>query len=77
MNMDKKLGYMISSVFLFNATLWWAISSLLMPNPDSLLYLISWSFIYIGLIFGVGFVIISFFIPEYMENKPEGGVKNV
>lgn len=72
---NKRLGLMISSVFLFIATLWWTIGSLLMPDPESLLFNIVWSFICIGLIFGTGFVIITFFIPSKWEDE-KNEVKN-
>jgi len=76
MKLNKKLGLMISSVFLFNGTLWWMIGALLMPEPNSLLFNIVWSIIYIGLIFGVGFALISIFVPfkSEGENESQNGV---
>jgi hypothetical protein len=71
MKLNKKIGYMISSVFLFIGTLWWTIGVLLMPDPNSFLYQIVWGFIYFGLIFGGGFAILSFFIPNETGGKPD------
>lgn len=69
MKVNKRTGMMISSVFWFNAILWWVIGAMLKPNPDSLLFQIILTFMYVGAIFGTGFVIISIFIPSELEER--------
>lgn len=76
MNMNKKLGYMISSVFFFIAILWWTIDALLMPDPSSLLYQIVLGFVFFGISFGGGFAMISFFTLDH-KNKQDGDQGNV
>ncbi len=71
MNLNKKLGYMISSVFFFIGILWWTISELLIPITDTLFHQIAWGIIIFSMLFGMGFVIISFFIPNETGGEPD------
>jgi hypothetical protein len=71
MNLNKKLGYMISSVFFFIGILWWTISELLLSSTDTLFHQIAWGIIIFSMPFGMGFAIISFFIPNENNDKTE------
>lgn len=73
MNLNKKIAIMISGVFLFIGSLWAAIGTILKFHPISdmnpLLSQIVWAIVLIGGVFGTGFAIIAFFLPNNSEVK--------
>jgi hypothetical protein len=71
MKANRKFGLMISSVFMFIGTLWWAIGAMVIPSPDSLLFQIVWAGMFSGVIFGIGFAILTIFVPNRIGGKYE------